>query len=108
MGQLEQAIESVMGHPDMNLRLTAAISGMSTRTLQRRLTERGLSFSRLLQRVRFRNAQELLQDRGMTLTAIATRLGYTDVANFIRAFKRWTGVGPNDYRRLHYGDCVMS
>jgi AraC-like DNA-binding protein len=32
----------------------------------------------------------------MPLTEIATRLGYTDLPNFIRAFKRWAGVGPND------------
>ena len=70
--------------------------------LQRRLSEQGESFSCLLQGIQFRRAQRLLQDLGMPLTPIAKRLGYTDLANFIRAFKRWTGVGPNEYRRLHY------
>jgi AraC-like DNA-binding protein len=102
MAQLEQAIEAVLGHPSMNLRFTAAIIGTSARTLQRRLAERGSSFSRLLQGVRFRNAQRLLQDPQMPLTEIARRLGYTDPANFIRAFKRWTGVGPSEFRRLQY------
>ena len=40
----------------------------------------------------------------MPLKEIAKRLGYTDLANFIRAFKRWTGVGPTDFRQLHYGE----
>jgi len=40
----------------------------------------------------------------MLLTEIAGRLGYSDLPNFIRAFKRWTGVGPNEFRRLHYDD----
>ena len=88
----------------MSLGLTAAIIGASARTLQRRLAERGLSFSRVLQGVRFRNAQELLRDPRLPLTEIAKRLGYTDPANFIRAFKRWTGVGPSEFRRLQYED----
>jgi AraC-like DNA-binding protein len=102
VGQLEQAIESALGHTKMSLGLTAAIIGTSPRTLQRRITEQGASFSRLLQGVRFQNAIRLLRDPLMPLTQIAKRLGYTDLANFIRAFKRWTGVGPNEFRRLHY------
>lgn len=103
IGQLEQAIESVLNQPGVNLQLTAAITGTSARTLQRRLAEHGASFSHLLQRIRFRTAQHLLQDPEMPLKEIAKRLGYTDLANFIRAFKRWTGVGPSKFRRLHYG-----
>ena len=103
-GQLEQAIESALGHSRMSLGLTAAIIGTSPRTLQRRLAERGSSFSHVHQGVRFRNAQRLLEDPRVPLTEIAKRLGYTDLANFIRAFKRWTGVGPNEYRWLHYED----
>jgi AraC-like DNA-binding protein len=103
VGQLEQVIESALGHPEMSLPFTAAIIGMSPRTLQRRLTEQDASFSRLLQGVRFQKAIQLLRDPVMPLTQAAKRLGYTDLANFIRAFKRWTGVGPNEYRRLHSG-----
>jgi AraC-like DNA-binding protein len=92
----------VLNQPGVNLQLTAAITGMSARTLQRRLAVHNTSFSHLLQAVRFRNAQRFLQDRKMPLKEIAKRLGYTDLANFIRAFKRWTGVGPNEFRQLHY------
>ena len=104
VGQLEQAIESALGRPGIGLELTAAIIGFSPRTLQRRLAEQDLSYSRLLQSVRFQTAQRLLRDRRMPLKEIAGRLSYADLANFIRAFKRWTGVGPNEFRRLHYGD----
>ena len=103
MVQLEQVIESVLDQPAVNLQLTASIIGTSPRTLQRRLTEQDQSFSRLLQAVRFRTAQRLLCDRAMLLAEIARRLGYADSANFIRAFKRWTGVGPNEFRKLHDG-----
>ena len=104
LGQLEQAIESILGHPDMSLQLAATITGTSPRTLQRRLAEDGTSFSRTLQAVRFRNARRLLQDPEMPSKEISKRLGYTDPANFMRAFKRWTGVSPNEFRRLHYSD----
>lgn len=100
--QLGQAIESALGHSDISLRFAAAMVGTSARTLQRRLAERGSSFSRLLQGVRFRNARRLLQDPDVPLTEAAGRLGYGHLANFIRAFKRWTGVGPAEFRQLHY------
>jgi AraC-like DNA-binding protein len=102
IGQLEQAIQSVLNHPRMSVRLAASIIGTSVRTLQRQLTEQDTSFSRLLQAIRFRMAQQLLEDPKMPLKEIANRLGYTDLANFMRAFKRWTGLGPSQYRRLHY------
>jgi AraC-like DNA-binding protein len=102
IGQLKQVIESALGHPELNLQFIGAIIGMSPRTLQRRLAEQDQSFSLLLKSVRFQSALRMLQDPVMPLTRIAKRLGYTDLANFIRAFKRWTGVSPNEYRRLHY------
>ena len=102
IGQLEQVIDSTLGYPEMDLQLVAAIVGTSPRTLQRHLSQHGASFSHSLQAVRFRTAQRLLRDPKMPLKEIAKRLGYTDLANFIRAFKRWTGVGPNEFRRLHY------
>ena len=104
VGQLEQVVESTLGHPEMSLQLTAAITGTSPRTLQRRLAEHGTSFSRLLQTVRFRTARRFLRTPEMPLTEIAKRLGYTDLANFVRAFKRWTGIGPTEFRQLHYTD----
>jgi AraC-like DNA-binding protein len=102
IGQLKQAIESVLNQPGLTLQLTAAAIGTSARTLQRRLAAHETSFSQLLQAVRFRNAQRLLEDPEMSLKDIAKQLGYTDLANFMRAFKRWTGIGPNEFRRLHY------
>ena len=99
--QLEQVIESSLEHPNTGLQITAAMIGTSPRSLQRHLGEHDLSFSRLLQAVRFQTAQRLLRDRGMPLAEVARRLGYSELANFTRAFKRWTGVAPNRFRQLH-------
>jgi len=70
-GQLEQAIESALGHSKMSLGLTAVIIGTSPRTLQRRLAERGSSFSHVHQGVRFRNAQRLLEDPRVPLATVS-------------------------------------
>jgi AraC-like DNA-binding protein len=72
--------------------------GMSQRTLQRRLGEEGSSFSAVLDDLRFELAAELIRDRDYPLMAIAHDLGYRDQAHFTRAFRRWTGMSPSEYR----------
>lgn len=101
LGQLEQIIESSLGWSAIGLQTTASIVGTSPRTLQRRLAVQGIDYSRLLQSVRFRTAQRMLRDPEMPLAELARRLSYADLANFIRAFKRWTGIGPGEFRRIH-------
>jgi len=71
---------------------------VSTRTLKRRLAEQGTSFSAVLEGVRHQRALLLLENRALGLAEVAGRLGYSDVANFTRAFRRWTGQTPAAYR----------
>jgi len=71
---------------------------MSSRTLKRRLQQAGLGFQQLLDEARKRDAIKLLQNTSLTIEQIALRLGYTDPANFTRAFKKWTGDTPSKYR----------
>ncbi|WP_323122388.1 AraC family transcriptional regulator [Burkholderia alba] len=70
----------------------------SERTLKRKLGEYGATFSGLLAEIRLRDAQRLLEETPLTVDEIAARVGYTDRANFTRAFKRWTGVPPSGKR----------
>lgn len=72
---------------------------VSTRTLKRRLAEQGTSFSEVLDEVRRQRALLLLDDRRLALGDVADRLGYSDVANFTRAFRRWTGQTPAAFRQ---------
>jgi len=76
---------------------------MSSRTLKRRLAEERTSFSALLDEVRRRDALQLLLDPGRAIEEIALRVGYPDPANFRRAFRRWTGLSPTEYRERHPG-----
>jgi AraC-like DNA-binding protein len=72
---------------------------MSTRTLQRQLEQEGTRFTELLDEVRCDRARELLTDPSVTLADVAFRLGFADLATFSRAFKRWTGKPPGQWRR---------
>lgn len=101
LDSLHQLILAMLpyGCPDINL--VAAASGLSVRTLQRHLSEVGLTYSKLVDRVRFNRAMALLQQSDGKLIEIASELGYTDPANFARAFRRWAGVSPREYRLLH-------
>ena len=79
----------------------AAQVHVSPRTLKRRLAEQGTSYSELLEAERERRARQLLDTTSLSVDAIAERLGYSDPANFSRAFRRWTGHTPGALRRAH-------
>ncbi|UFS96876.1 AraC family transcriptional regulator [Nocardia huaxiensis] len=71
---------------------------MSPRTLSRRLNEERTSFRALLDEVRQMMSEELLDHTDMTTDQVAARLGYSEAASFIRAFRRWKGCPPQEYR----------
>lgn len=84
--------------PDMET--LAEELNMSLRTLRRRLADEGTSFRQLQDEVRGALAEALLAD-GLKLEHVADTLGYGEVSNFIRAYRRWKGVTPrNDRERL--------
>jgi AraC-like DNA-binding protein len=72
--------------------------GLSPRTLQRRLTTEGTSFQKLLESAREELARTYVKEGAMPIADIALRLGYADSTAFLRAFKRWTGKTPKQFR----------
>lgn len=76
---------------------------LSARTLDRYLKKEGESFRALSNRTRHEKALELLDDERLTITHIAHELGYTDMSNFARSFRREAGVAPGDYRSRRAG-----
>lgn len=74
---------------------------LSDRTLKRRLQAEGTSYQALLDQVRQRDAMRLLGDATQAIADVAEAVGYTDPANFARAFARWTGLSPRDWRHRH-------
>jgi len=72
---------------------------MSSRTLKRKLAAEGTSYSRLVDGSRLEKATELLTTTDLSVENVADRLGYSDAANFAKAFRRWSGLAPAEFRR---------
>ena len=72
---------------------------MSSRKLQRQLQSAGTTFATLLNKTRQDLAQKYLRDQDTSMTEIAFLLGFSESSAFSRAFKRWVGVSPSEYRK---------
>ena len=75
--------------------------GMSLRNLQRKLNERGTSYKEILEHTRKKLALEYMDQSHLFLREIGYLVGFASVANFNRAFKRWTGSTPGEFRVSH-------
>ena len=74
--------------------------GMNRRTFQRCLAGRGMTYSFLIEEVKFQKAMNLIKTKGANITEIAIETGYSNPENFTRAFRRRYGVPPTRYREL--------
>ncbi len=75
--------------------------GASVSTLRRRLEAEGHSYQVIKDNLRRDMAINLLSDSGKSIMAIAGELGFAEASAFHRAFKKWTGANPGEYRRAH-------
>jgi len=98
--QLQAVLPAYLSTSQLNEKMVARITGMSFRTLQRRLAREGTSYSKIVTEVRQRMAEQLLRENSMKLVEIARQLGYSNLPNFTRAFRRWSGITPSEYRQL--------
>jgi AraC-like DNA-binding protein len=78
---------------------TARALGMSTRTLHRRLYEEGTSFVDLLDETRRELAAAYIRRSDYAVGEVAYLLGFAETSSFNRAFRRWTGMSPSEFRR---------
>lgn len=82
----------------LSLEQVAQRLSMTTRTLHRRLAKEQQNYKAILQDVRFTLAKQYLVNQTNSIKQVAYLLGYEDVANFRRAFKKWQGQSPQQYR----------
>mgnify|MGYP006186804785 FL=1 len=88
-----------LGSEAVDLERLAAGLALSPRTLQRRLREAGLSFSQLVDETRQQLVLHYLRDPALELADIAFLVGFSEAGSLARAFRRWTGQSPGDFRR---------
>jgi AraC-like DNA-binding protein len=96
---LQAVLKQLLPYGKADIRTVAVHQNMSRRTLQRRLKDWGFTFEEILDDIRRSEALMLVRTGTLPMIEVAFLLGYSDPAHFSRAFRRWTGVTPSDYRR---------
>ena len=103
-GKVKQVIVQLMKDGEPQSTNVAAKLNISTRTLQRRLNEIDTSFKTLLDQVREELAIKYLSRDNLSAAEVTYLLGFSDPSNFYRAFKRWRGMTPGEYKESLQGD----
>ncbi len=96
---LKQVLIPHLGERDLDAERVAETIGISKRTLARRLSAEGTSFRSELEQLRRRRAEALLGEGSLTIAEVGNEIGYPDAAVFSRAFRRWHGCSPSEYRQ---------
>jgi len=97
--QVRQALFELLPRGEANLDDVAAQLHVSPRTLHRKLDEQDTNFRQLLEQVRKQLALDYIGQAHLSIGEISFLLGFASNSNFSRAFKRWTGQSPQDYRQ---------
>lgn len=96
--EVRELIELMLPHRYPTIDDVAPSLGVSTRTLQRRLSELGLTYFDLVQESRLRLARRLLRDKSIPIRDVSVAVGFADPSSFSRFFRRSTGLAPNTFR----------
>jgi len=99
VGRVRRAIDAELRGGDPSLESIAKQLAISPRTLQRRLRDHGVVFNDVLDEMRFQAAKWYLSQRDVAGTEVAYLLGFAEQSSLNRAFKRWSGETPTEYRR---------
>ncbi|MCX2981577.1 AraC family transcriptional regulator [Halieaceae bacterium IMCC14734] len=95
---VSKIVEKLPDGPPNQSQIAGALN-VSNRTLQRKLKDEGTSFVDLLQDTRLELARKYLHNPARSISEISYLLGFSEPSTFSRAFKRWTGEAPADYRQ---------
>lgn len=97
-GRVERLLMPVLHKGEANMDAVAAQMALSRQTLFRKLKAEGVTFEQVLDELRRRLALDYLGARKVSVNEAAYLVGFSEPAAFSRAFKRWTGVSPSEWR----------
>lgn len=97
-GQIRELLPNLLTQGQASIDQVATMLGYSRRTLQRRLGEKGMIFREIVELVRRELALQYIENRGLNLSEIGFLLGFSELAAFSRAFRRWNGKSPRAFR----------
>jgi AraC-like DNA-binding protein len=97
--QVSRLIIQGLDDPKLSLRSVARELAMSPRSLQAQLAAEGSEFSLLLRQAREQLARQYLKENH-TVEDITCWLGFAEPSVFRKAFKKWSGMTPAEYRRI--------
>jgi AraC-like DNA-binding protein len=99
LDQLQQQMMTALQEGEPSAAMLAERMSCSLRSFYRKLAEYGLCYRALLGDVRFKLARMYLADSRLSLVEVALLLGYSEQSAFSRAFRKWSGSTPQEYRR---------
>ena len=98
-GELGAVFAAWNGVGGPSVSAVASALGLKIRTLNRLLKYAGVSLNQMLEDKRYETAREMLRDAAVPIRPIAWSLGYADASAFSRAFRRWSGMTPTEWRQ---------
>ncbi|MGO1500710.1 MAG: AraC family transcriptional regulator [Marinobacter sp.] len=107
VGQIERIIAELLDSGEVTLDAVATRLSIKPRTLRTRLTEAETSFNQVLANFRYRLARQLLATTDESIDEIVYLTGFSEPSTFYRAFKRWSGMTPIEYRKTAQGKDAM-
>ena len=99
LANLRRSIMENAAQGEYRAAAAATRANISLRTAQRLAKQHGTSLNELIDEIRLANAKSFLSDPEIDIAMVGQLVGYTDARAFRRAFKRWTGKSPKEYRR---------
>lgn len=101
VAKLKKVVSKLIRYDNPTLPSVAMRLGISARSLQRQLEIQDITYSKFVEEMRYEVAQSLLAGTGLDIAEIGASLGYRDPSSFSRAFMRWSGMSPSEYRGSH-------
>ncbi len=101
VSKIRELLRAHIGKEMPTLNDIASMLYMTSQTLRRQLASAGVSFQKLKNELRCDMAMDFLKFPELTIEEVSEKVGFSEQSTFYRAFKKWTGITPGEYRNQH-------